>query len=39
MLVSVKEAKGLEAKDATGTSDPYVVVSLENERVISSYKK
>jgi uncharacterized protein YciI len=39
VLVSVKEAKNLEAKDTMGTSDPYVIISLENERAVSSYKK
>ena len=32
LTVDVEEAKNLAAKDVTGTSDPYVVVSIENNR-------
>ena len=39
LTVHVVEARDLKPMDMDGTSDPYVVLSIEDQRIETNYKK
>ena len=39
LTVHVVEARDLKPMDVDGTSDPYIVLEIENQRIETNYKK
>jgi Ca2+-dependent lipid-binding protein len=39
LTVHVVEARDLKAMDMDGTSDPYAILSIEDQRIETNYKK
>ena len=39
LTVHVVEARDLKPMDMDGTSDPYVILQIENQKIETNYKK